>query len=111
MLDEKLPLIRVAASQDAIAEYKDYAPEDMAKILIICSKGGLFSGIIRLNIVLTMDESYVELIGDIDFEKDFYTRYSIEYQKFIFTHGILIIIAETRRETPIRIFISRINEE
>lgn len=49
-----------------------------------------------MNISIDTNYSYANLVGDEQFDRDFYFKSTNEYQKFKFIRGTLLIQAEDR---------------
>ncbi len=54
------------------------------------------------------NNSFVNIIGDAQFDRDYYGKYTNEYQKFTFINGTLLIKGEDRWGNPIEIDITSV---
>lgn len=99
-------------SQFAIRDYmhskagNDYMHE--ARILISSRGETKYNSILKVVPRIETNNSFIDIIGDAQFERDYYARYTNEYQKFAFINGTLLIRGEDRWGNPIEIDITSI---
>ena len=101
-------------SQYSIQEYinhypgerRDYCNQDKAMV-IISSKGKvLYRHTTNVYMLIESNRSVVKIIGDNQFERDYYSEYTNEYQIFNFISGTLLIKAKDRWGNSIEIDIT-----
>lgn len=99
-------------SQYAIRDYmhfktgNDYMHE--ARI-VVSSKGKTkYSNILRVVPSIETNNSFIDIIGDAQFDRYYYTQYTNEYQKFAFIDGTLLIKGVDRWGNPIEIDITNV---
>ena len=63
-----------------------------------------------LKVIPRMDtnDSFVDITDDAQFERDYYSKYTNEYQKFSFINGTLFIKGEDKWGNPIEIEITNV---
>lgn len=99
-------------SQFAIRDYmhskagNDYMHE--ARILISSRGETKYNSILEVVPRIETNNSFIDIIGDAKFERDYYARYTNEYQKFAFINGTLLIRGEDKWKNPIEINITSI---
>lgn len=77
--------------------------------VIVSSKGEtIYNDIIQVRPSIETNYSFIDIIGNEKYEKDFYTRYTNEYQKFNFIAGTLVIKAEDRWGNSIEIDVTAV---
>lgn len=111
-MSPKLQFNYFADSQYAIKEYIDYRKENYylheARVIVSSDGKTIFNDVIRVAASIETNYSFVELIGNAQFERDFYPRYTNKYQKFKFICGTLVIQAEDKCGNDIEIDITGI---
>jgi hypothetical protein len=109
-MNKELGIDDFTYSQRAVKNYIDFRNENSFQhkaIVIISSKGKtLFNNIILVNISIDTNYSYACLVGNEQFDRDFYSKYINKYQKFKFINGTLLIQAEDRWGKAIEIDIT-----
>ena len=100
------------ASQKAIRSYMNYRDknEHMHKARILISSRGetKYTGILNVFPKIETNNSFIEIIGDEQFDRDYYTKYTNQYQRFSFINGTLLIKGEDRWGNPIEIDITNV---
>lgn len=109
-MEKKLGIDDFTSSHRAIKNYIDFRNENSFQHearVIVSSKGKtLFNSIILVNISIDTNYSYADLVGNEQFDRDFYSKYTNEYQKFKFIRETLLIQAEDRWGNAIEIDIT-----
>ncbi len=101
-----------ADSQDAIRDYmhfkdgNDYMHE--ARVLVSSRGKNQYNSILKVIPGIETNNSFVDIIGDTQFERDYYGKYTNEYQKFTFINGTLLIKGEDIWGNPIEIDITSV---
>ena len=101
-----------AVSQYAIRDYmhskagNDYMHE--ARVLVSSRGETKYNSILKVVPRIETNKSFVDIIGDAQFERDYYVEYTNKYQKFIFINGTLLIKGEDRWGNPIEIDITSV---
>lgn len=101
-----------ADSQYAIREYmhskagNDYMHE--ARVLIFSRGETKYNSILKVVPRIETNNSFVNIIGDAQFDRNYYGKYTNEYQKFTFINGTLLIKGEDRWGNPIEIDITSV---
>ena len=99
-------------SQYAIRDYmhskvgNDYMHE--ARVLVSSRGETKYSSILKVVPSIETNNSFVNIIGDAQFDQDYYIKYTNEYQKFAFINGALLIKGEDRWGNPIEIDITSV---
>lgn len=94
-------------SQYAIRDYmhskagNDYMHE--ARVLISSRGETKYNSILKVVPRIETNNSFVDIIGDAQFDRDYYGKYTNEYQRFTFINGALLIKGEDRWGNPIEI--------
>ncbi len=101
-----------AESQYAINNYIHFKTDNyfMHEARVLVSSGGKieYNEILKVIPRIETNISSVEIIGDAQFEQDYYGRYTNEYQKFIFINGTLLIKGEDKWGNPIEIDVTSV---
>lgn len=101
-----------ADSQYAIRDYMHFKDgnENMheARVLVSSSGETKYNNILKVVPRIETNNSYIDIISDAPFERDYYSKYTNEYQTFSFINGTLLIRGEDRWGNPIQINISSI---
>lgn len=109
-MNTKLGINYFEKSQYAIKDYIDYREGNCyiheARVIISSNGKTLFNDIIQVEASIDTNNSFVQFVGTGQFERDFYIRYTNEYQKFNFIRGTLLIQAEDRWGNAIEIDIT-----
>lgn len=101
-----------ADSQYAIRDYmhsktgNDYMHE--ARVLVSSGGKTKYNNILKVVPRIETNYSFVDIIGDAQFERDYYEKYTNEYQRFTFINGTLLIKGEDRWGNPIEIDITSV---
>ena len=101
-------------SQYAIRDYmyskdgNDYMHE--ARVLVSFRGKIKYNSILKVVPSIETNNSFIDIIGDVQFNRDYYSRYTSEYQKFDFINGTLLIKGEDRWGNPIEIDITNVWE-
>ena len=99
-------------SQYAIRDYmnfkdgNDYMHE--ARVLVSSKGKTKYSNILKVVARIETNNSFIDIIGDAQFDRDYYTKYTNDYQKFTFINGTLLIKGEDRWGNPIEIDITNV---
>lgn len=67
-----------------------------------------YNSILKVVPSIETNNSFIDIIGDVKFDRDYYTKYTNEYQKFTFINGTLLIKGEDRWRNPIDIDITSV---
>lgn len=109
---EKVSFDEFTNSQYAIRDYMHYRIENKyiheARVLVSSRGETKYSGILKVIPRIETNNSFIDIIGDAQFERDYYLRYTNEYQKFVFINGTLLIKCEDRWGDSIEIDITSI---
>ncbi len=99
-------------SQYAIRDYMHFKTgnEYMHEARVVISSRGKtkYNNILRVVASIETNKSFIDIIGDVKFDRDYYTQYTNEYQKFTFTNGTLLIKGVDKWGNPIEIDITSI---
>ena len=111
-MGKRLDFDTFANSQYAIGEYMRWKKENYymheARILV-SSKGKMqYNGILKVIPRIETNNSFIDIIGDFQFEQNYYSKYTNEYQKFSFLNGTLLIECEDRWGNHIEIDITSV---
>lgn len=87
----------------------DYMHE--ARVLIFSGWETKYNSILKVVPRIETNNSFVNIIGDAQFDRDYYGKYTNEYQKFTFINGTLLIKGEDRWGNPIEIDITSVWEQ
>lgn len=97
-------------SQYAISEYIHWQVGNdslhKARILVFSNDKVKYNNILEVFPRIETNYSFIDIIGDEQFERDYYMEYTNEYQKFDFINGSLLIKAEDRWGNSIEIDIT-----
>lgn len=111
-MGRKVEFEAFADSQYAIRDYMHFKKGNdnthEARVLISSRGRKQYNGILKVIPRIETNNSFIDIIGDTQFERDFYGKYTNEYQKFSFIKGTLIIKGEDRWGNPIDIDITSI---
>lgn len=101
-----------ADSQFAIKEYMNWKVENYymheAKISVLSEGKVQYDGILNVIPRIETNNSFIDIIADSQFERNYYLRYTNEYQIFSFLNGTLSIQCEDRWGNFIEINIASI---
>lgn len=85
------------ASQFAIKGYIDFKDENIdrhrARVPISSNGENRFNDIVYIHAGIDTNYSFVQIEGNRQFERDFYDKYTNEYQRFRLIRGTLVIQA------------------
>lgn len=77
--------------------------------VLISSRGETkYNSILKVVPRIETNNSFVDIIGDAQFDRDYYGKYTNEFQTFTFINGILLIKGEDRWGNPIEIDITSV---
>lgn len=111
-MGKKVSFDEFADSQYAIRDYMHFkiGNEYMHEARVIVSSRGetKYNGILKVVPRIETNNSFIDIIGDVQFERDYYSKYTNEYQKFVFINGTLLIKGEDRWGNSIEIDITSI---
>lgn len=79
-----------------------------ARVLIFSGGETKYNSILKVVPRIETNNSFVNIIGDTQFDRDYYGKYTNEYQKFTFINGTLLINGEDRWGNPIEIDITSV---
>lgn len=79
-----------------------------AKVLVSSKGKTKYNSILQVIAKIETNNSFVNIIGDEQFEQNYYTQYTNEYQKFDFIDGTLLIKGKDRNGYPIEIKITNV---
>lgn len=100
----------MADSQAAIRGYINFREKNgyrhKAHVLISSNGKSRFNDILYISAVIDAGSTYVMVEGNDEFSRDFYGKYSFEYQKFKLIGGTLLIQATDIWENAIEIDIT-----
>ncbi|ADL04350.1 hypothetical protein [Lacrimispora saccharolytica] len=111
-MEKRVDFEQFADSKLAISNYmhskagNDYMHE--ARILVSSRGETKYNSILKVVPRIETNNSFIDIIGDAQFERDYYARYTNEYQKFAFINGILLIRGEDIWGNPIEIDITSV---
>lgn len=101
-----------AESQQAINNYMNFKTDNcfMHKARVLVSSRGKieYNEILKIIPNIETNISSVEIVGDAQFDQDYYGRYTNEYQKFVFINDTLLIKGEDKWGNPIEIDITSV---
>lgn len=111
-MNNRLGKEEMANSQSAIKGYMDFREENhyrhKAYVLISSNGKNLFNNILYVSMIIESGDTYVIVEGNNEYARDFYGKYTYEYQKFKLIGGTLIIQATDRWENTIEIDITAV---
>ena len=94
-------------SQDAIRQYmrsKDGNDFIHKARVVVYSRGETkYNSILKVVPSIETNNSVFDIIGDEQFDRNYYTKYTNEYQKFTFINGTLLIKGKDRKGNSIKI--------
>ncbi|MGG7143624.1 hypothetical protein ACQPVP_09180 [Clostridium nigeriense] len=99
-------------SQYAIRDYmnskagNDYIHE--ARVLVSYRGETKYNSILKVVPSIETNNSFIDIIGDLKFSRDYYMKYTNEYHKFDFINGTLLIKGEDRWGNTIEIDITSV---
>ena len=100
------------SSQYAIRDYMNCKKGNnnmhKARVLVSLSGENVYNNILKVVPVIDTNYSSVDIIGDTQFERNYYTGYNNKYQKFTFINGALLITGKDRFGNSIEIDISSV---
>lgn len=99
-MGKKVKLDVFTDSQHAIRKYMHFKEgnDNMHEARVLISSWGKsqYNGILKVIPRIETNNSFIDIIGDSQFERDYFGKYTNEYQEFSFIRGTLIIKAEDR---------------
>lgn len=113
-MGKRIEFEEFADSQYAIRDYmhskdgNDYMHE--ARVLVSSRGKTTYNSILKVVPSIETNNSFIDIIGDDQFDRDYYNKYTNEYQKFKFIHGALLIKGVDRWGNPIEIDITNVWE-
>ena len=113
-MEKSIDFEEFSDSQYAIRNYmhsavgNDYIHE--VRVLVSSRGKTKYNSILKVIPSIETNNSFIDIIGDSQFNRDYYTKYTNEYQKFAFINGILLIKGKDRWGNPIEIDITSILE-
>ena len=109
---EKKVDFKMFYSQQAIKDYMNYKDgnEYMHKAQVSVLYGGKidYKSIFLVIMKIETNNSFVNIIGDEQFEQKYYTNYTNKYQKFDFIDDTLVIKGKDKNGCPIEIKIKNV---
>lgn len=101
-----------SASQNAIRDYMRYKAGNNfmheARVLVSSRGETKYNNILKVVPRIETNKSIVTIIGDAQFERDYYVEYTNEFQAFSFINGTLLIKGEDRWGNSIEIDITSV---
>ena len=111
-MNDKFDFEASADSQYAIIDYMNSTDGNayMHKARVVVSSRGETQYNRILNVIpgIETNYSFVEIIGDTQFERDYYSKYTNRHQKFSFINDALLIKGDDRMKNSIEIAITRV---
>lgn len=112
MKNQKIEFDNFVSSQSAIKKYMRFKDINgyvhQARVLISCKGKTIYNGLATVVPSIQTNHSFIDIMGDVEFERDFYAKYTNEYQKFECINRTLFIKAKDRWGNNIEINISAI---
>lgn len=111
-MGKKVEFEMFADSQDAIRDYmhckdgNDFMHE--ARVLVSSRGKNKYSNILKVIPRIETNNSFIDIVGDTQFDRDYYGKYTNEYQEFTFINGTLLIKGEDKWGNHIEIDITSI---
>lgn len=110
IMGKKVSFEEFADSQYAIRDYMHFKVGNKymheARVLVSSRGETKYNNILNVVPRIETNNSFIDIIGDEQFDRDYYSKYTNEYQKFAFIDGILLIKGEDRLGNPIEIDIT-----
>lgn len=111
-MGKKVDFDEFADSHEAINDYMHFKAGNGymhdARVLVSSKGKNKYNNILKVLPRIETNYSFVEIFGDVQFERDYYVKYTNNYQKFAFIHGTLLIKGEDRWGNPIEIAITSV---
>lgn len=111
-MGKRVDFDKFSDSQNAIHNYMDFkAGNDYmheARVLVSSRGENKYNNVLKVIPRIETNNSSVDIIGDVQFEQDYYAQYTNEYQEFVFIGGTLLIKGEDRWGNPIEIDITSV---
>ncbi|MGV8979912.1 hypothetical protein [Clostridium sp.] len=99
-------------SQFAIRDYMHFKDENEymheARVLVSSRGKTKYNSILKVVPSIDTNDSFIAIIGDMQFDRDYYNKYTNKYQKFDFINGTLLIKGEDKFGNPIEIDITNL---
>lgn len=109
-MGDRVDVNTFANSQCAIREYMHFKLENEymheARVLVSSMGKNRYNDILKVVPRIETNNSSIDIIGDAQFERDYYGKYTNEYQIFTFINGTLLIKGVDRWGNPIEIDIT-----
>ena len=109
---ERVDVSTFANSQCAIREYMHFKLENEymheARVLVSSMGKTRYNDILKVVPRIETNNSSIDIIGDAQFELDYYGKYTNEYQIFTLINGTLLIKGVDRWGNPIEIDITSV---
>ena len=111
-MGDRVDVSTFANSQCAIREYMHFKLENEymheARVLVSSMGKTRYNDILKVVPRIETNNSSIDIMGDAQFERDYYGKYTNEYQIFTFTNGTLLIKGVDQWENPIEIDITSV---
>lgn len=111
-MDRHLEFNQITASNNALKQYmrikRGNEKEHKATVIISSHGKMVYHGILPVFPVIATNTSFVEILGDDSFTRDFYSRYSTDYHVFNYINGTLLIKGKDIWSNPVEIDITSI---
>jgi len=111
-MDQHLEFNQIIASNNALKQYmrikKGNEKEHKATVIISSYGKMVYHGILPVFPVVGTNVSFIEILGDNSFARDFYSRYSTDYHIFNCINGTLLIKGNDIWGNPVEIDIAAI---
>ena len=112
ILGDRVDVSTFANSQCAIREYMHFKLENEymheARVLVSSMGKTRYNDILKVVPRIETNNSSIDIIGDTQFERDYYGKYTNEYQIFTFINGTLLIKGVDIWGNPIEIDITSV---
>ena len=112
ILEDKVDVNAFSNSKCAIRDYMHFKLENEymheARVLVSSMGRTRYNGILQVLPRIEANNSAIDIIGDGQFERDYYSRYTNEYQVFTFINGTLLIKGVDIWGNPIEIDITSV---
>ena len=82
--------------------------KNLARVLVTSMGETRYNDILKIVPRIETNNSSIDIIGDAQFERDYYEKYTNEYHVFTFINGTLLIKGVDRWGNPIEIDITSV---
>lgn len=111
-MGDRVDINTFANSQLAIREYMHFKSGNeythKARVSVLSMGKTRYNDVLEVIPRIATNNSSIDIIGDEQFQQDYYSKYTNEYQIFTFINGILSIKGVDKQGNPIKIDITSV---